>query len=260
MSSYDKETKEISEVEANGNFDRSWRDESWGDRKLSLAAQDREFAEKEMTIMEAIRNNPMAIFWSLCISTCVIMEGYDTNLLGNFFAYPTFQKKYGNHVGVTDQTQSGYQLTAGWQSGLGQSSGVGAFFGAIINGWLVTAFGPRRVLIGALMTLSCFLFIVFFAPSKPVLLVGEILCGFPWGIFATTAPAYASEVLPLQLRVYFTSYTNMCFIIGQLISGGVLKGLVGRTDQWGYRIPFAIQWFWPCLLTPLVFFAPESPW
>jgi MFS transporter, SP family, general alpha glucoside:H+ symporter len=111
----------------------------------------------------------------------------------------------------------------------------------------------------ALMCLSGFLFIVFFAPNKGVLLAGELLCGFPWGIFATTAPAYASEVLPLQLRVYFTSYTNMCFIIGQLISGGLMKGLVSRTDQWGYRIPFAVQWFWPLVLTPLIFMAPESP-
>ena len=125
--------------------------------------------------------------------------------------------------------------------------------------------------------MSCFLFIVFFAPNKPVLLVGEILLGFEWGIvspnshpahgqpltmlqFATTAPAYASEVLPLSLRVYFTSYTNMCFIIGQLLSGGVLRGLVGRQDQWGYRIPFALQWFWPLVLMPIIFFAPESPW
>ena len=78
--------------------------------------------------------------------------------------------------------------------------------------------------------------------------------------FATTAPAYASEVLPLQLRVYFTSYTNMCFIIGQFISGGVLRGFVNRLDQWGYKIPFAVQWIWPCFLIPLIWFAPESPW
>lgn len=52
----------------------------------------------------------------------------------------------------------------------------------------------------------------------------------------------------------------MCFIIGQLISGGVLRGLVGRADSWGYRIPFAIQWFWPCLLIPLIFLSPESPY
>ena len=108
--------------------------------------------------------------------------------------------------------------------------------------------------------MTCFLFIVFFAPSKQVLLAGEILLGFEWGIFATTAPAYASEVLPLQLRVYFTSYTNMCFIIGQFLSGGVLRGLVHRQDQWGYRIPFALQWFWPLLLIPTILFAPESPY
>ena len=64
----------------------------------------------------------------------------------------------------------------------------------------------------------------------------------------------------MQLRVYFTSYTNMCFIIGQFISAGLLRGLVGRTDQWGYRIPFAVQWFWPLVLIPTIWFAPESPW
>lgn len=136
---------------------------------------------------------------------------------------------------------------------------MGAFFGAILNGWLVAAYGPRRVLLVALACLSCFLFIVFFATSKGMLLGGEILCGLPWGIFATTAPAYASEILPLQLRVYFTSYTNMCFIMGQLISGGVLRGLINRTDNWGWRIPFALQWFWPLILIPMIWFAPESP-
>lgn len=100
----------------------------------------------------------------------------------------------------------------------------------------------------------------FFAPNIIVLAVGQFLCGFPWGVFASSAPAYASEVLPLTLRVYLTSYTNMCFIIGQLIASGVLAGLVNRTDEWAYRIPFAIQWVWPAILIPVLCFAPESPW
>ena len=80
--------QDISHVEANGNFDRSWREEDWGNgHKLSMAAQDVAISEKDMTIRQAIRTYPMAIFWSLVISTCVIMEGYDTNLLGNFYAY-----------------------------------------------------------------------------------------------------------------------------------------------------------------------------
>ena len=121
----EKRTEEIShvDVEANGNFDRSWRDEQWGDRKLSVAAQNEAINEKNMSILQALKIYKNAVFWSLVISTCVIMEGYDTNLLGNFYAYPSFQRKYGEYVGVTKQTPTGYSLTAAWQAGLGQGAG-----------------------------------------------------------------------------------------------------------------------------------------
>lgn len=52
----------------------------------------------------------------------------------------------------------------------------------------------------------------------------------------------------------------MCFIIGQFISAGVLRGFVHRVDEWGYRIPYALQWIWPIVLIPAIWFAPESPW
>lgn len=62
-------------AENNGNFDRSWREENWGDRKLSVAAEDVVTDEKSMTTMQAIKASKKAILWSLVISTCVIMEG-----------------------------------------------------------------------------------------------------------------------------------------------------------------------------------------
>lgn len=62
-------------TENNGNFDRSWREENWGDRKLSVAAEDVVTDEKNMTTMQAIKASKKAIMWSLVISTCVIMEG-----------------------------------------------------------------------------------------------------------------------------------------------------------------------------------------
>ena len=92
-------------------FDRNWRDEKWNDRRLSEAAQGRAKLESDLSPLQAIKAYPMAIFRSLLVSSCVIMEGYDTILIGNFFAYPTFQRKYGNFVGVTKTNPSGYQLT-----------------------------------------------------------------------------------------------------------------------------------------------------
>lgn len=143
---------------------------------------------------------------------------------------------------------------------LGNASGIGAFFGTLLNGHLVSLFGQKRVLIGALIILSFFIFMTFFAPNIGVLVAGEFLCGFPWGVFATVAPAYSSEVLPMALRVYFSSWVNQCFIIGQLLSAGVLRACLSRNDEWGFRIPFGIQWVWPAFLIPLLCFAPESPW
>ena len=141
--------------------------------------------------------------------------------MGNFFAFPSFQRRFGQFVGETKQTPSGYQLTPAWQAGISQSAGIGksnhdsgslltsqgTFFGVLLNGWLVAKFGSKKVLISALIVMCAFLFIPFFAPNKPILVVGQVLNGFPWGVFATCAPAYASEVLPTALRTYMTSYT-----------------------------------------------------
>jgi SP family general alpha glucoside:H+ symporter-like MFS transporter len=173
--------------------------------QLNYAAKEAAELEHQLGPWAAVKAYPMAIFWAVLVSMCVVMEGYDTILIGNFYSYPTFAKKYGTYF----LTDNDYQLTAAWQAGLGNASGVGAFFGVLINGYLVEIFGQKRVLLGSLILLSALVFITFFAPTIEVLTVGELLCGLPWGVFATIAPAYSSEVLPLSLRVYLTSYTNM---------------------------------------------------
>lgn len=223
---------------------------------LNEQARQADTAEHQESIQDAIRGHKKAIFWAFIFSLCVIMEGYDTALLGSFYAYPSFAKKFGKY----DPSTKNYQIAARWQTGLNNGSGVGAFLGAILNGFLVDRFGQKKVVLGALFSLSGFIFIVFFSHNVETLLVGEILCGLPWGIFATSSPAYASEVLPLRLRVYMTSWTNSCFVIGQLISSGVLAGMVTVKSEWSYRVPFAVQWFWPAILFPIILFAPESPW
>lgn len=91
--------------------------------------------EQDLTPWQAVRAYPMAIFWCIVISTCVIMEGYDAILIQSFYAYPQFQLKYGEDVG---RGPTGYQVSAPWQAGLSQASGVGAFFGVLANGYVVS--------------------------------------------------------------------------------------------------------------------------
>lgn len=212
--------------------------------------------EREQTLMESIRLHPKAVMWSVLLSTCIIMEGYDIVLINSFYAQPAFSRKYGDF----DPRTNTYQISAPWQTGLSNAVSVGTIFGAFANGYFTHKFGYRPVLLVSLAFISAFIFISFFAPNLPVLLVGQFLCGVPWGVFATMAPAYASEICPTALRGHLTVYVNLCWAFGQLISAGVQSGFSDGTSQWSYRIPFAIQWAWPLPLATILFFAPESPW
>lgn len=210
--------------------------------------------QTHMSLTEGLRRHPKAASWSILLSTTIVMLAYDTILLGSFYAYPSFQRKYGVPA------KKGYQIPASWQSGLSDGSNVGGIIGLMLNGFLSDRYGHRSVMLGALVATTGFIFILFFAPNLTVLLVGEILCGIPFGMFQGLTTAYASEVVPVVLRHYLTSYINLCWVFGHFIGAGVLRALLSRTDKWGYKIPFAVQWIWPLPLFCGVVFAPESPW
>jgi SP family general alpha glucoside:H+ symporter-like MFS transporter len=121
-------------------------------------------------------------------------------------------------------------------------------------------YGYRKTLLAALVMMILCIFIQFFAQNIQTLLIGQIFCGICWGTFQTQTTTYAAEVTPIVLRVYLTSYVNLCWIMGQFISAGVVRALVSQKTQWAFRIPFAVQWVWPVPIIIGVICAPESSW
>ncbi|RYP11391.1 hypothetical protein DL764_000045 [Monosporascus ibericus] len=121
-------------------------------------------------------------------------------------------------------------------------------------------FGRKWTFFACVVLTAALVFIQFFARSLQVLLVGELLCGLVLGCFVVIGPTYASEVCPMALRGYLTSFTNLCFVTGQLLGNGVTAATAPLTNHWAYSIPFALQWFWVAVILPGIFFIPESPW
>ncbi len=245
-------------------------------------------AEHRMGLLASFKRYPKAVGWSAFLSLAIIMEGFDTALLANLFAYPPFKERFGQL-----QPDGSYELTAAWQAGLSNAALAGEIAGLFLNGIIAERIGYRYTMIGALSMITVFIFIIFTSQSLTQLLIGEILAGIPWGksrcrcrvppppsqvpwgeecssagrlthrflgVFQTLTTSYASEVCPTHLRAYLTTYVNLCWVIGQFTASAVMRTMVGRTDEWGYRIPFALQWVWPGPLIIGVYFAPESPW
>ncbi|KAH8673174.1 general substrate transporter [Ilyonectria robusta] len=213
-------------------------------------------AEHNMSLWQAVKTYPKAIGWSVLLSSTLIMEGYDLALLGNLYASPVFNKKFGEYVAAKDD----YAISAAWQSGLSNGARAGEIFGLILAGWASDRWGYKMTTIGALVLMIAFVFVLFFAPNIKILVLGEVLCGIPWGAFQSVTPAYASEVAPVVLRPYLTTFINTCWVIGQFFAAAVNKGSVSRDDEWAYRIPFGVQWVWPVPILAGLIFAPESPW
>jgi len=212
-------------------------------------------AEHEMGLLASLKLYPKAVGWSVLLSTAIVMEGFDVVLLANLFAYPPFKEKFGQL-----QPNGSYELTAAWQTGLSNAALVGEILGLFLNGIIAERIGYRYTMIGALTLVTAFIFIIFFSETLIQLLIGEILVGIPWGVFQTLTTTYASEICPTHLRPILTTYVNLCWVMGQFIASGVLRAMVSRTDEWGYKIPFALQWMWPLPLIIGIWFAPESPW
>ena len=145
-------------------------------------------------------------------------------------------------------------------SPLSQGANVGEIIGLFLNGYAAERFGYRKVLLVCLVCITGFIAIFFTAKTPQQLLVAEILCGIPWGVFQTLTISYASEVCPIPLRGYLTTYVNFCWGVGQEIAIGIIFAMLGRDDQWAYRIPYSLQWIWPLPLAVGIYLAPESPW
>ncbi|KAI1762683.1 sugar transporter [Hypoxylon sp. FL1150] len=226
------------------------------DEALVLEAKHAADAEQKMTLLKAIRLYPKAIAWSVLLSSTLVMEGYDLALLGSLYASPVFNKKFGSY----NEASGKWTLSATWQSALSNGARAGEIFGLIFAGWVSDRYGYKVATISSLIMMILFIFVLFFAPSIKILVVGEVLCGIPWGAFQSVTPAYASEVAPVVLRPYLTTFINMCWVIGQFFAAAVNKGSVNRADEWAYRIPFGVQWIWPVPILAGLIFAPESPW
>ncbi len=242
------------------------------------AAADREHS---LTFYAALKAYPWAVVWSLAVSMSLIMEGYSTMLIGSFYAYPTFAYRFGQF----DEDSETYQIPLPWQSAMGSGPQAAALITALLNGYIIHRWGYKPAFRLGVVLMTSFIFLSVFGMSVRIQVVGQILCGLvfyltfggiscvlkevhtdsdsasiPWGIFATTGPAYSSELCPLPLRPYLTAFVNIGFATGQLINAGVLYGFLNCDDDWAWRIPFCIQWVWLPGLAIVALFMPESPW
>lgn len=74
----------------------------------------------------------------------------------------------------------------------------------------------------------------------------------------TLTTAYAAEICPPAMRGYLAAWVAMSWGAGTFLATGILRGSLSLTGDWGWRVPYMLQWVWPVPLFVAAFFAPES--
>lgn len=211
--------------------------------------------EHSLSTLEAVRIYWKAVILTVLLTLTIIMRGYDASVANSFFGLPAFRDRFGYNV-----PGHGKQITASWQSALAIANTVGQVFGSIVIGWPMEWWGRRRVLAVCLLLTSAIVAMEVFAPSIQVLTAAEYIMGFIAGSYQVLIPTYSAELLPTVLRPYLAAYINANYNIGGLILAGVTDAFDNWTSEWGYKIPFTLQWLWPVIILPVLYITPESPW
>ncbi|KAJ5646942.1 hypothetical protein N7490_003314 [Penicillium lividum] len=232
-------------------------DEVLNSKDLLKDAFDAENHEHEMGVWDSMKAHPWACLWAFTMCFTIVMESFDMFLNTNFVALTAFKQHFGVRTGplTTD-----YAIPTRWQSALFQSGQCGAFVGVFLAGPITNRIGYRWTTILGLIMMNATIFISFFADSLTVLVIGQAFEGVPWGLFIANSPAYASEIVPINLRGACTATLQMSWSIGSIIVAGATYGTNNIDGPSAWKIPLGLQWIFPTPLLILLFFAPESPW
>lgn len=128
--------------------------------------------EHALTPKRALKLYSKAVLFGAIASLALVMEGFDTKIMGSLYAVPAFQEAYG-----VRQPDGSHEISAAWQSGMGGIGGVTNILGMFLGGYISERFGFRKTMIAAWLSMPPIIFLFFFAPNLPVLAVAIFFMG-----------------------------------------------------------------------------------
>lgn len=100
------------------------------------------FNEEQLNTPKRVlfREYAPAVLYSAGLSLALVMEGMDVGLINNFFGHPAFIRQFG-----WPGEDGELYISATWQGAIGAGNNCGSIIGLLLNGYLQSKYGSRRV-------------------------------------------------------------------------------------------------------------------
>ncbi|KAH7148195.1 general substrate transporter [Dactylonectria macrodidyma] len=210
--------------------------------------------EHELGKLETLRRYPRACAWILFAVWYVLLVSFENQASGNILGIPRFREDFGYF------NDGNYVLHANWQSAFSGAPMASAIFGCLGGGYLADRFGRKPMLMAALVVSYAAITMEFVSTTNELFFGGKFLNGFATGCIATVCVSYLSEIAPLAFRGIATCLVGFSYTLGPLVSALIVKKTGTFESRWAYRAVFCAQFGFAFVVTPFIFFMPESPW
>ncbi|KAI0423447.1 arabinose-proton symporter [Xylaria sp. FL1042] len=136
---------------------------------------------------------------------------------------------------------------------------LGAFLGALNQGWLADKISRRRSI---LVAVAIFLFgsaLQTGAMNYDTLVAGRFVGGIGIGMLAMVGPLYISEIAPPEIRGTLLTLQELSIVTAIVVAYYTTYGTRYIQSQWSFRLPFLLQIPLALLLGLGIRFLPYSP-
>ncbi|EMR82456.1 putative proliferating cell nuclear antigen protein [Botrytis cinerea BcDW1] len=165
-----------------------------------------------------------------------LLFGYDQGVVSVVLVMESF---------VFDFPRIGPNSRGFWKGILTAMIELGAFFGALNQGWIADKYSRKYSIIIAVVVFIVGSVLQTAAVNFNMLVVARLVGGIGIGMLSMVTPVYISEIAPPEIRGVLLVMGNhaeeLSIVVGIVVAFWITFGTRYLGSEWGWRLPFFIQ-------------------
>lgn len=202
--------------------------------------------------LKGVLANPFVLLCAACSTLGGLTFGYDQGVISVILVMDQFLNRF---VEVAE----GHPGSGFWKGLMTAMLELGAFVGALNQGWLADRISRRYSIVVAVVIFIIGSVLQTAAMNYGMLTVGRTIGGIGIGMLSMVAPLYISEISPPECRGALLVLEELCIVFGIVVAYWITYGTRYMAGEWSWRLPFLLQMVPSFVLLAGVFVLPFSP-
>ena len=179
-----------------------------------------------------------------------LLFGYDQGVVSVILTEQQFLTRFPR----VDSGAAGF-----WKGLLTAILQLGAFLGALNQGWIADKFSRKFAIVGAVGVFVVGSVLQTASNGYAMLTVGRFVGGLGIGALSCVAPLYISEISPPEIRGALLVLEEFSIVSGIVVAFWITYGTRYMHGEWAWRLPFLLQMVPGFFLGAGMPFLPFSP-